>query len=89
MRVYLCRMQLPAWNLERIVRCGVSAEVPSWLRRGAGACAQKAFSYQLLVLHDGEHVWTGFPAQEATSKATGPREPEAAQTLFGLWSPEV
>ena len=54
----------------------------------AGAWAQKAFSYQLLLLHEAEHVWSGFPAQGTTSKAAGPREPEAAQTLFGLWRPE-
>ena len=29
----------------------------------AGACAQKAFSCQLLLLQEGEHVWSGFPAQ--------------------------
>ena len=55
----------------------------------AGASAQKAFSWQLLLLHEGEPVWSGFPAQETTSKAAGPRQPEAAQTLFGLWRPEA
>ena len=54
----------------------------------AGACAQKAFSCQHLFLQEGEKVWSGFPAQETTSKAAGPREPEAAQTLFALWRPE-
>ena len=52
------------------------------------ACEQKAFSCQLLLLHEGEHVWSGFPSQETTRKAAGPREPEAAQTLFALWRPE-
>ena len=47
----------------------------------AGASAQKAFSWQLLLLHEGEHVWSGFPAQETTSKPAVPREQELAQTL--------
>ena len=32
----------------------------------------------------GEHVWSGFPAQETTSKPAVPREQEAALTLFAL-----
>ena len=56
--------------------------------RVAGACDQKAFFCKLLLRHEGQHVWSGFPAQETTSKAAGPREPEATQTLFGLWRPE-
>ena len=54
----------------------------------AGACTQEAFSCLLLPLHAGEYLWSGFQAQETTSKAAGPREPEAAQTLFALWRPE-
>ena len=53
-----------------------------------GACAVKVFSCQLLLLPEGEHVWSGFPAQGTTSKAATPREPEAAETLFGLRRPE-
>ena len=30
-RVYLSRMQLPAWSLERSVSCGLVAEFPSWI----------------------------------------------------------
>ena len=30
-RVYLSRMQLPAWSLERSLRCGLGSELPSWL----------------------------------------------------------
>ena len=56
--------------------------------RIAGACVQKAFSALLLFRHEGEHIWSGFKAQETSRKAAGPREPEAAQTLFGLWRPE-
>ena len=81
-------MQLPAWSLERSLRCGLGAEVPSYLCGIDGAYAQKAFSCQLLLVQEGEHVWSGIPAQGTTSKAAGPREPEAAQTLFGLWRPE-
>ena len=47
----------------------------------AEACAKKAFSWQILLLHEGEHVWSGFPAQETTSKPAVPREQEAVQTL--------
>ena len=54
----------------------------------AGACTQKAFSSELLLVHEGKNVWSGVKAQETNSKAAGPREPEAAQTLFGLWRPE-
>ena len=31
-RVYLSGMQLPEWSLERSMRCGLGAELPSWLR---------------------------------------------------------
>ena len=45
----------------------------------AGSWAQKAFSCQLLLLHEEINHWSGFPSQETSSKAAGPREPEAAQ----------
>ena len=51
-----------AWGLSSLAG-------PGWI---AGASAQKAFSWQLLFLHEGVHVWSGFPAQETTSKAAGP-----------------
>ena len=75
-------------ELQRSLRCGLGAEVRSYLGRIKGAYAQKAFSCQLLLVQNGEHVWSGVKAQETTTKAAGPREPEAAQTLFGLWRPE-
>ena len=75
-------------RFEPWVRWGLRAEVPIWLGGIAGACAQKAFSSQLLLLHEGGHTWRAFPAQETTSKASGEKEPEAAQTHFGLWRPE-
>ena len=86
--VYLSRMQLSEPRFEPWVRWGLSAELPSWLHMFAGAGAQTAFSGQLLLLHEEENHWIGFQAQENKSKAAGPREPEAAQTLFGLWRPE-
>ena len=52
--------------------------------RIAGFCAKKAFASHLLLVHEGEHFRSGFPAQDTTSKAAGPREPEATQTLFAL-----
>ena len=51
----------------------------------AEACANKAFRCQILLLHDGEHVWSGFEATETTSKPQLPTEQEAAQTLFALF----
>ena len=87
-RVKVSRMQLPARSLERSLRYGLGAEVPSYLCGIHGAYAQKAFSCQVLLLHEGEHVWSGLQAHDTTTKAAGAREPEAAQTLFGLWRPE-
>ena len=87
-RFNLSRMQLPEWSLHRSLGYGLSAEVHSYPCGIDGAYAQKAFSCQLLLVQEGEHVWSGFPTQGTTSKAAGPREPEAAQTLFGLWRAE-
>ena len=81
-------MQLSEFRFVPWVSWGLRAEVASWFGGIAGACAQKAFSIELLLLHEGELIWSLFPAQETTIKAAGPREPEAAQTLFGLWRPE-
>ena len=49
----------------------------------AEVCVKKDFSWQILLLHEVEHVWRGFPDQETTSQAAVPREQEAAQTLLG------
>ena len=49
--------------------------------RIAGFCAKKAFASHLLLVHEGEHFRSGFPAQETTSKPAVPREQEAVQTL--------
>ena len=54
----------------------------------AGAYTQEAFSCLLLPLHEAEYVWSGFSAHETTSKAAGPREPEADKTLCALWRAE-
>ena len=81
-------MHLHEESLEPCVRWGLGAELPSWLHMFAWASLQKAFSCPLLFLHEGEHVWSGFQAQETTSEAAGPKEPEAAQTHFGLWRQE-
>ena len=88
-RVELSRMQLRNGVLNR---GWIGASVWTSLTGSggiAGACVQTAFSCQLLLLHEEENHWSGFPSQETSSKAAGPREPEAAQTLFGVWSPEV
>ena len=71
-RVDVSSMQLSESRFEPWVRWGLRAEVASWFGGIAGACAQKAFSSQLLLLHEGEQMWSGFPAQENTSKAAGP-----------------
>ena len=46
------------------------------------ASAHRASSYQISLLCEGEHVWSGFNAEETTRHAAGPTEPEAAQTLL-------
>ena len=58
-------MQLPARSLERSLRYGLGAEVPSYLCGIHGAYAQKAFSCQVLLLHEGEHVWSGLQPTRA------------------------
>ena len=50
--------------------------------RIAGFCAKKAFASHLLLVHEGEHFRSWFPAAETTSQAAVPTEPEAAQTLL-------
>ena len=49
----------------------------------AGAYANKAFSCPISLLPEGEPVWSWFQAQETTSQAAVPTEPEAAQTFRG------
>ena len=49
----------------------------------AGACVNKAFSCNICLLPVGEHIWSGFNAEETTRHAARPTEPEAAQTLLG------
>ena len=49
----------------------------------AGACVNKAFSCNICLLPVGEHIWSGFNAEETTRHAARPTEPEAAQTLRG------
>ena len=81
-------MQVPELSLKALERCGLGVKPLSWLRGIAGACAQKPFSCQVLLLHEREEVWSGFQAQDTTSKAAGPTETEAGQTVFALWRPE-
>ena len=49
----------------------------------AGAYANKAFSCPISLLPEGEPVWSWFQAQETTSQAAVPTEPEAAQKVLG------
>ena len=49
----------------------------------AGAYANKAFSCPISLLPEGEPVWSWFQAQENTSQAAVPTEPEAAQKVLG------
>ena len=56
---------------------------PSWLRLGSWASADKAFSCQISLLPEGEHVWSWFQAADTTNPAAVPTEPEAAQPLLG------
>ena len=49
---------------------------------GAGASAQKAFSYPIRLLPEVEHVWSWFLALAMPCKAPVHREQEAAQNLL-------
>ena len=51
-----------------------------------GAWAKKAFAGPVLLPHEGENFEGGFQALETPSKASGPREPEAAQPRFARWT---
>ena len=43
-RVYLSRMQLPAWSLERSLRCGLGSDLPGWHRGDCmGLCPEVIF----------------------------------------------
>ena len=51
----------------------------------AGACANKAFSCQISLVHEGDHVWSWLQAADTNSQAALPSPPpeqEAAQTLI-------
>ena len=43
----------------------------------------RASSGQISLLREGDDVWSWFPAEETTSQAAVPTEPETAQTLLG------
>ena len=64
--------------------CVLSAELPSYLCGSDGAYAHKAFSSQVLLLHDREHVWSGVKAQETTTKAGGHREPRQPRPFWPM-----
>ena len=49
----------------------------------AGAYANKAFSCPISLLPEGDPVWSWIHAQENTSEAAVPTEPEAAQKVLG------
>ena len=51
-----------------------------WDDRARG---NRAYSVQVSLLHEGEHIWSWFQAAETTSQAAVPTEPEAAQNLLG------
>ena len=61
-------------------KLGPSLAVSGWVD---GSYENKAFSCQISLLHEGEHVWSWCQAGESTNQAAEPREPEAAQTLLG------
>ena len=49
----------------------------------ARASANRASSVQISLLREGEDVWSWIKAEETTSQAAVPTEPEAAQTILG------
>ena len=74
-RVSLCRMQLPEDCYGPLVRRGLSAERPSWLRGHGCGLGAEGFAHPILLPHEGEPVGSGFRAPETPSKAAGPRQP--------------
>ena len=48
-RVYISRMQLPAWSLEQSLRCGLGAELPSWFREGCWGLRPEGIFLQTLA----------------------------------------
>ena len=80
-------MQLLEWSLEQSLRCGLGAEVPSYLCGIDGAYAQKAFSCQVLFSTKENTFGVGFTIRRPPAKQQGPGS-QTAQTLFGLWRPE-
>ena len=87
-RVYFSRMQISEPHFEPWVRGGLGAEFPSRLREDCSGLRPEGIVRPTPALPRRKHIWSEFQARENTSKAAGPREPEAAQTLFGLWRPE-
>ena len=76
-------MQLLEGRFVPFCTWALGGSLPSWLRVRCGAFRYKAFSCQISLLPEGEHVWSWFQAAETTSQAAVPTEPEAAQTLLG------
>ena len=84
-RVSLSRMPLPEASLGPFVRW---AQVLISLAGSGlidGACANKAFRCQILLLHDGEHIWSGFLAQETTSNQQCPGSKRQPRPSLALW----
>ena len=54
----------------------------------AAVWAKKDIARPILLAHEGEPIWSGFQAPESPSKASGPRDPGAAQLSFALWRAE-
>ena len=54
----------------------------------AAVWAKKDIARPILLAHEGEPIWSGFQAPESPSKASGPRDPGAAQPRFALWRAE-
>ena len=59
---------------------GLSLAGYRWVAR---ASANRASSCHISLLREGEHVWRWFQAEDPTSQAAEPTEPEAAQPLLG------
>ena len=64
------------------LRLFLGAHQPSWKRDDVGACKNKAFSCQITLLHEGEHVWSGSQGVGTISISPVLTEQDAANAHF-------
>ena len=76
-------MQLPEASFVPFRRWALGALSLANLPWIAGDGKNKAFSCKMYLVHEGDHIWSGFQSMETTRNPSVHREQEAAQTLLG------